>query len=133
MVMRLEKIYKTTLWVQAIYTGITALWGLIDIDSFMAVTGPKTDIWLVKTISVVLLAIAICFVIQAIIPSNPLSVIVLALVISAGLAIIDVYYVLRGVISKVYLGDAVLEILFFVVWMLILINVKGLIKGANPR
>lgn len=62
--MTIHKLYKGLLWIQGAYTSLTALWGLIDIDSFMAVTGPKNDIWLVKTVSVVLLAIGIGMIVR---------------------------------------------------------------------
>ena len=56
----LRKMYSLLLGVQGYYTLLTAISGLVDIDSFMALTGPKNDIWLVKTVSVVLLAVAVC-------------------------------------------------------------------------
>jgi hypothetical protein len=121
-----SKLYRSTLWVQGIYTTLTALWGLIDIDSFMAVTGPKRDIWLVKTVSAILLAIGLSFIMQAFIRSNALPVIVLALISSMGLAFIDSYYAINKVISKIYLGDAVLQILFCFVWIYVLIYFKEL-------
>ena len=124
--MSTSKLYRPTLWVQGIYTTLTALWALTDIDSFMAVTGPKTDIWLVKTVSVILLAIGISFIVQAFIRSNPLPVIVLALISSIGLAFIDSYYALNGVISKIYLGDAVLQVLFCFVWIYVILHFKKL-------
>jgi len=37
---------------QAIYYIITSLWALAGIRSFQKVTGPKVDIWLVKTVGV---------------------------------------------------------------------------------
>lgn len=124
--MNTSKLYRSTLWVQGIYTTLTALWGLIDIDSFMAVTGPKRDIWLVKTVSAILLAIGLSFIMQAFIRSNALPVIVLALISSMGLAFIDSYYAINKVISKIYLGDAVLQILFCFVWIYVLIYFKKL-------
>ena len=126
--MRLRKLLTMTLWTQGIYTGSTALWGIIDIDSFQAVTGPKTDLWLVKTVSVVLLAIGISFIMQALRPGNPLPIMLLAILSSAGLATIDMYYAFRDVISPVYLADAVVEIIFFISWVILLVNVKALIK-----
>lgn len=59
--MLINKVYNLLSLVQGIYTLLTALWALVDIKSFMEVTGPKTDVWLVKTVAVVLLPIAVCF------------------------------------------------------------------------
>jgi hypothetical protein len=33
--------------VQGAFYVATGVWALVDLDSFMAVTGPKTDLWLV--------------------------------------------------------------------------------------
>src|SRR5437763_10359912 len=57
--MHYRSLYRLLIWIQGVYTLLTALWGLVDIDSFMAVTGPKTDIWLVKTVSVLLLPVVL--------------------------------------------------------------------------
>ena len=128
-----HKIYRATLWFQGIYTALTALWALIDIDSFMAVTGPKTDIWLVKTVSVVLLAVGAGFIAQALVKSNPLPVVLLALTCSIGLCSIDIYYAFNNVISNIYLADAFLQILFMAVWIYTVFNLKNLPKQIYPQ
>lgn len=69
--MRIDKVFKPLLWIQGLYLLFTALWALIDIDSFMRLTGPKTDIWLVKTVSVLLLAIGLGFIAQVFVNTNP--------------------------------------------------------------
>jgi hypothetical protein len=56
-----NKIYRLLLWIEGLYSLVTAIWPIVDIDSFMVVTGPKTDQWLVKTVSVLILAIAVFF------------------------------------------------------------------------
>jgi predicted tellurium resistance membrane protein TerC len=114
------------LWVQGVYTLLTALWGLIDIDSFMAVTGPKHDIWLVKTVSVVLLAIAATLLSHLWVRTDPLPALLLGLLTSVGLAAIDFYYSGRGVISPVYALDGVAETLFALVWIYLLFRLKRL-------
>jgi energy-converting hydrogenase Eha subunit E len=90
----------------------------------MAVSGPKTDIWLVKTVSVVLAAIGLSLIVQAVSNSLSLPILILALCNSIGLSFIDFYYSLRNVISKVYLADAFLEIVFFFIWIYILYRNK---------
>jgi hypothetical protein len=35
-------------WIQGLYYTISGMWAQVSIDTFMMVTGPKTDIWLVK-------------------------------------------------------------------------------------
>ncbi len=111
---------KNLLLLQLVYYGITALWPLIHMRSFMAVTGPKTDRWLVKTVSVILLAITLSLLSGYYEEFNLFPTAVLALSAAAGLAAIDFWYGMRGVISRVYLADGVLEIFFFVAWVIVI-------------
>jgi hypothetical protein len=124
-----SKLYKALIWVQGLYTLVTALWGLLDINSFMAVTGPKNDIWLVKTVSVVLLAIALALLSFAFIKADPLPAIVLGFCTSAGLAAIDFYYSSREVISPVYALDGIAEVVFALVWVYLLLQRRKLEGG----
>jgi hypothetical protein len=127
------KVYKATLWFQGVYTLLTAFWAIIDIDSFMAITGPKTDIWLVKTVSVILLAIGAGFIVQALVPSTPLPILIVALSSSTGLCFVDIYYTTNDVISAIYLGDAVLQVLFIAIWIYVLFNLKRLAILISSR
>jgi energy-converting hydrogenase Eha subunit E len=113
------KLYKTILIIQGIYTTITALWAIVDIGSFMKVTGPKNDIWLVKTLSVILLAIGLTFISHSFQHKISLPAITLALSTSLSLAIIDFHYVSEGVISRVYAADGIIQVIFFVFWIYI--------------
>src|SRR5690242_2536630 len=42
---------------QAFYYVLTGLWGIVSIDTFQKVTGPKVDIWLVKTVSLLVVSV----------------------------------------------------------------------------
>lgn len=93
-----------------------ALWGMFDIDSFMRATGPKTDIWLVKTIGALLICTS-CFFISVIFRKEfSFSVFLLAYMQAFALAIIDFYYALNGTISTIYIADGVCQIIFVVMW-----------------
>lgn len=127
--MAAPKLYKALLWVQGLYTLLTALWALIDIDSFMDITGPKTDTWLVKTVSTVLLAIAVTLISFIYVRTDPLPAIILGFFTSAGLAAIDFYYSGRGVISPVYALDGIAEVIFALVWIYLLLNRDQLQKA----
>lgn len=124
------KIYLFLLWAQGLYTLLTALWGLLDIESFMIVTGPKTDVWLVKTVSVVLAAVALSL-LAHLNAYNPLPAIILGFGCSAGLAAIDFYYSLRGTISVVYLWDGVLEVVFAFLWLYVFVRRRMLKAGLQ--
>ncbi len=111
---------KNLLLIQAIYYGTTALWALIHIRSFMKVTGPKTDTWLVKTVAVVLLSITLSLFTGYYEAFNLFPTLVLALSSALGLAAIEFWYGLRGVIARVYLFDGVLQLFFSVAWIVVL-------------
>src|SRR3954463_9864080 len=91
---------QTIAIVQSIYFALTGLWPLVHINSFMKVTGPKTDLWLVRTVGVLVIAIAIPMGLAAIDHRITIDVAVLAIGSALGLATIDVVYVLRRVIDK---------------------------------
>lgn len=43
--------------VQGIYFFVTGVWPLISTNTFQMVTDPKTDLWLVKTVGIILATI----------------------------------------------------------------------------
>lgn len=96
--------------VQGIYYSLTGIWPVLDIDSFMLVTGPKTDIWLVKTVGLlsVSIGLTLLFVKKYRIPPvlNALS--------AMSFLVIDVYYALIDRISDIYLADAFVELIFLI-------------------
>jgi hypothetical protein len=124
--MKVKKIYTITLWVQSVYYLITALWGLLHIESFMAVTGPKTDVWLVKTVSVLILPVVVCLVAGHLLHVHPLLVILVAATAAAGFAAIDFYYTAGKVIRWVYAVDGVVQTVLLLVWIFLLMQWRKL-------
>jgi hypothetical protein len=124
--MNTGKFYRTILIIQGFYTLVTALWAIIDIDSFMKVTGPKTDIWLVKTVAVILSSIGIGLLVATRDSRMNFPVIILAMTAASGLAAIDFYYTFTGTISWIYRIDGILELLFVILWLIILAWAKKL-------
>ena len=95
------------------YYLITAIWPLISIKSFEAVTGPKSDKWLVYTVSSLLIGPSLIYLYSGIQSEDlhPL-VIFLALINCLALMMIDVVFVVKKVIWKTYLVDALAELIF---------------------
>lgn len=116
------------LLLQSIYISATALWGLFDINSFMHVTGPKTDIWLVKTVSALLLCIALCFFFSILRKQISLNILSLAISNALVFTCIDFYYVITGTISSVYLLDAILQLTIISSWIYILTKKSAIEK-----
>lgn len=120
-----HKIYRILGLTQGLYTLLTALWALVDLRSFMEITGPKTDTWLVKTVAVLLIPISLCFLTGIYLKTGYFLVILMGITSSAGLAFIDFYYTATGVIKWIYRVDGYLQILFLLVWIFLLTQVKG--------
>src|SRR3977135_4428963 len=96
-----ERISGTTL--QGIYYVATGLWPILNMSSFEAVTGPKRDKWLVKTVGALIPAIGSALLFSA--AREPESETARNLGISSALALIgvDSIYSARGTIPKIYL------------------------------
>jgi hypothetical protein len=95
---------------------LTGLWAIVHLRSFEAVTGPKTDDWLVRTVGVLVTVIGLVLMLawrrRRVVP----EVGVLAAGSALGLAGIDLVYALGGVISPVYLLDALVELVLAGLW-----------------
>ena len=119
--MNRQKLYKYALLVQGMYVLLTAVWALVDIQSFMVITGPKTDVWLVRTVAVLLICISLFFLMSSKKSEEP-RVTLTALVFSFGLAYIDFYYTLNNTIRWVYALDGIVESMFGLLWLYFLFS-----------
>ena len=123
------KFFRILLSVQCIYTFITAVWSLVDIESFMFVTGYKTDIWLVKTVGAILVSMSLCMAIHLFIRTDHLPVIVLCIFSAIAFISIDFYYALNDTISDIYLADGFVQILFLSGWSYLSITRMNTVRG----
>jgi hypothetical protein len=96
-----------------LYFIFTGMWALLDVQSFQVVTGQKIDIWLVKTFSGLICAVGLSFVINAF-RMGEKSALYTALLCLPALIIADIYYALTNIISKIYLADAAIEMIFLI-------------------
>lgn len=98
---------------QGLYYLITGLWPLANMPTFLRVTGPKTDLWLVKTVGLLIAVIG-----AALLEGRAGAP---DLVLGAGAALVlgsvDVVYALKREISAVYLLDAAVEGLLLAAWV----------------
>jgi hypothetical protein len=102
--------------IQGIFYVATGVWPLIDIVSFQVVTGPKTDLWLVRTVGVLVTVIGVVLFRASQTRRITPEVALLAVGSALGLATIDLVYALSGVISAVYLADAAVELGLATLW-----------------
>jgi hypothetical protein len=101
---------------QGTYYTATGIWPLVHLRSFLAVTGPKNDLWLVRTVG----SLVTCIGAQMLIAGRRGEVVpevkMLAALSAASLAGIDVCYAANRTISPVYLLDAAVEVALGVLW-----------------
>lgn len=105
--------------VQGAYFAVTGLWPLLAVDSFQKVTGPKTDLWLVKTVGMCVLATALALIVAGAHNDVTPAIATLGAATAAGFLLIDTRYVATGRISPVYLLDAAIEVAFLLAWLFI--------------
>jgi hypothetical protein len=101
---------------QGLYYMATGIWPVLHIHSFQAVTGDKTDLWLVKTVGLLIAVIGASVFAARNRPMLFPEVFILAAGSALVLGAVDVVYALRGVISKIYLLDAVPEAILVAGW-----------------
>jgi hypothetical protein len=103
--------------VQGIYFFVTGIWPILSMRTFLLVTGPKTDLWLVKTVGLILAVIgAMLIYAQRTAMVSP-PVILLAIGAALALLVVEVVYVAKRVISPIYLGDALAELILIGWWV----------------
>lgn len=96
--------------VQGIYYVLTGVWPLVHLRSFEAVAGPKTDDWLVHMVGLLVAVIGATLLVAARAWHGRREILVLAVGSAIAFTMIDVWYVIAGTISGVYLADAVVEV-----------------------
>jgi hypothetical protein len=104
--------------IQGLYYAATGIWPLVNMDSFLAVTGPKTDLWLVRTVSLLITSIGAALLVSAKTNQATAPIGILAVSSAAFLAWVDANYSLRGVIWPVYLLDAFAEAALIAGWVI---------------
>ena len=95
---------------------MTGAWPIVHLNSFLAVTGPKTDLWLVKTVGALIGVIGFTLLYELKSPTPSPSFRIICLGVPLALIAVDVWYVLQQIISPIYLMDALLEFLILSAW-----------------
>jgi len=95
-------------YIQGIYYLVTGIWPMLHMESFVAVTGPKEDYWLVRMVALLSISIG------AAILSQKKGPYVLHFTTALSFIAIDCYYALNNVIRDIYLADAMAQALFIV-------------------
>src|SRR2546421_11023249 len=105
-------------WIYSIYFIVAGIWPVMHMPSFLAVTGPKTDLWLVRTVGLMITAIGLCIAVAAGRHEIGLPIFVLAISSSVFLLLIEVVYVAKRVIAPIYLLDGGVEVVLILAWII---------------
>lgn len=115
--------------IQGSYFAILGIWPILDIHTFQAVSGPKTDHmptghegdhWLVITVGALIASIGITLPASYWSRSMPMQTVTLGILSALSLALVDVVYVWRNVIAPIYLADAAVEGVFIITWLYVI-------------
>ena len=102
--------------VQGIFYIFFGLWSVVSITSFQALTGPKTDLWLVKTVGLLLVVSGMVLLAARLRRRIPLEIAILGAGQALVLGVVDVVYVATCTISWIYLLDALAEGIILAGW-----------------
>lgn len=105
-------------YAQGIYYFLSGIWPVVHINSFMAVTGPKTDLWLVKTLGGIIAVCGIWFFIVAYYKKIGFRVTFLGVALASAFAFSDFYFSLTNQISIVYMIDGLAQVMLIIGWLL---------------
>jgi hypothetical protein len=102
-----------------IYWLLSGIWPIVHLRSFQAVTGPKADEWLVKTVGALLAVIGGGLLLGA--KNRRVTPELEAIAVGSALSLtaIDVVYVSKGRMSKIYLLDALAHSALALAWRLV--------------
>jgi hypothetical protein len=103
---------RTVLRAQAGYYIATGLWPLVHRRSFEAVSGRKADFWLAQTVGVTITAIGCGIAVGLRRGRLSPEMRATAVLAAVGLGVLEVVYVARRRISRIYLLDAAGEAAF---------------------
>ena len=114
--MRWKKAARRLALGQGIFYLVTGIWPLVSIGTFQKVTGPKADLWLVKTVGALISVIGAVLVAAGLRRRLTPEAGMLAAGSAAVLATIDTVYVAKRRIAPVYLLDAAMEAALVAGW-----------------
>lgn len=113
---------------QGVYYFLGGVWPVVSIGTFISFTGAKTDIWLVKTVGLLLIVIGVVQIVAGIRWRVSLEIFLLSIGVAFALATIEIIYVVKWTISPVYLLDFLVELMLGALWLSI--YVRGF---SNPE
>ena len=103
-------------WTQSAFYLATGLWPIVSLRTFEAVTGPKAEGWLVKTVGGLIATAGAALGSAAAARRVTPEIAMIGAGCAATLAAIDIVYVRRRRIPPIYLADAAIELALVAAW-----------------
>lgn len=104
------------------YYAVSGLWPLFHMRSFTAVTGPKTDLWLVQSFGLLVAAVGAALLARGLAAKADATTAQFGVATSIALVVIDVWFFLNGAISAVYLADGAAQLVLVGAWAWLLVR-----------
>jgi hypothetical protein len=112
----------------------SGLWPIVHLRSFEAVTGPKPERWLVKTVGALIAVAGAALIVAGARRTVGPEAAVLGAGSAGALALVDLWYAgLRRRIAPVYLADAAVELALVAGWAASAGGVRGPIDPEEAR
>lgn len=112
-----HKALNIVAWLQGIYYFVTGIWPLIHMPSFVWITGPKVDYWLVRMVALLIVSISLTILSAAYHKRVSTEIIILSIASIISFCLIDFYYAWVDRISGIYVADAFAEIGLLLLWI----------------
>lgn len=110
--------------IHGLYFCVTGLWPIIHMDSFLFVTGPKEDLWLVETVGMLAFAIGFGLLIGGWSRNITFPLSIIAVAAAIGFILVDIIFVWQLIISPIYLLDAAVEFVFLSAWIIYIFKTR---------
>lgn len=99
-----------------IYWVVSGVWPIVHMPSFMRITGPKVDTWLVKTVGALIAVVGVGLAQGASAKRVSPELETIAIGSALSLSAVDLIYVAKRRIGPIYLLDAVAHTALAVAW-----------------
>lgn len=109
------------IFIQGFYYLLTGLWPIFSSSTFQKVTGPKEDVWLVKTVGAIITVVGSALLASVLLDEITASTLILSIESIIVFMIVDINYVVKKIIPPIYLVDAVTQFVLFILILLGLI------------
>ena len=102
---------------QGFYYVVAGIWPVVSIRTFEAISGPKTDDWLVQTMGLLIAVIGGILLAAGFRRAMTLEIGLLAAGSAAALGGAGSFFALRHVIWPIYLVDGFIELVLIALWI----------------